>query len=270
MRRRLNKIHLKLSKNKKIVLFFIKLRNQLNSIINYHITNTIDFNKNGESIITEFISKKSDTIIDIGANVGQYTEKILKSVDINKVKIYLFEPGREIFKKLEQKFNNPNIFLNNIAISNKKGSAIFYEIENYGETSSLHLATVKNNKIKPHKVIVDTIDNLFSNIESIDFIKIDTEGNDFFVLKGAEEKLKKAQIKYIQFEYNFQWLHAGSSLIAAIHFLNSKKYVVFLIRHDGLYKFNYDLYGDFFHYANFFAVHENYLETIQPIIKGTF
>ena len=65
------------------------------------------------------------------------------------------------------------------------------------------------------------------NIESIDFLKIDTEGYELKVLQGFEECLE--HVKIIQFEYGGTFLDNNTKLIDVIHYLQQK----------GFYKFAY-------------------------------
>ncbi|HKI87806.1 MAG TPA: FkbM family methyltransferase, partial [Draconibacterium sp.] len=48
-----------------------------------------------------------------------------------------------------------------------------------------------------------------NKIETIDFLKTDTEGNDFNVLLGAQKALKNKAIKIIQFEFNETYIYSG-------------------------------------------------------------
>lgn len=102
----------------------------------------------------------------------------------------------------------------------------------------------------------------------IDFLKIDTEGYDFHVLRGSTGLLSGQKIGVIQFEYNAPWAVAGSTLRSAFDLLESFGYQVFLLKFSGLYKLNYDVYGEYLEYSNFVAVSPNRLTDLQPYLKG--
>jgi FkbM family methyltransferase len=261
-----------LSKSKLVVWIALKLRNQLQLIIGYHITTLSDFEKNGEKKIMEYIVQNSKTIIEVGANTGQYLEQLTKLIEQYKkeVSIHTFEPAIHTFKILKENFKNyKNIQCYSIALSNTTGKAMFYQTEQLGEMSSL-IQRTKESYQDHYEVELNTIDNLFGNLPTIDFIKIDTEGNDFNVLKGASNLLEQEKIKYIQFEYGDNWRFAGSSLINCIEFLEKYNYQVFLIRPDGLYKLDYTKWKEFYSFANFFACRKSELPAIQAMIKGVF
>ncbi len=58
------------------------------------------------------------------------------------------------------------------------------------------------NDIKPVEIDVNTLDNIFFNNNiTVDYIKIDTEGYEYYILKGGENTIKKNK-PIIQLEYN--------------------------------------------------------------------
>lgn len=129
-------------------------------------------------------------IIDIGTNIGNHS--IYWATQLNPKQIYAFEPIDTTFKILEK-----NIALNNleetikpynIGLSDEKSTAIIseYSNDNIGGTSITKCTDKKGLSIK-----VDTLDNIKIPETKIDFIKIDVEGHEILVLKGAEETLKK-------------------------------------------------------------------------------
>ena len=78
--------------------------------------------------------KKNITFIDIGANVGTFSEFINDNFLIKDA--YLFEPSVSSFNYLNNKFGkNNNFFIKNIGLSNKKGKKIFYEYKLSSQSS---------------------------------------------------------------------------------------------------------------------------------------
>jgi len=132
---------------------------------------------------------KGMNIIDIGANIGIYTVLAAEKVGKDGVVIAI-EPGPENYKHLLQsiKLNNfQNVIPKNIALTDHEG---FEKLYLYSSTAhSLISHEDKNSYIK---VPVKTIDKLFEelNIKKVDIIKIDAEGAEIPILKGAEKTLK--------------------------------------------------------------------------------
>lgn len=60
---------------------------------------------------------------------------------------------------------------------------------------------------------------LQNNVESIDFLKIDTEGYELSVLKGFDETIRR--VKFIQFEYGGTYIDSGVKLIEVVEYLKS-------------------------------------------------
>ncbi|MCZ7612752.1 MAG: FkbM family methyltransferase [Ignavibacteriaceae bacterium] len=65
---------------------------------------------------------------------------------------------------------------------------------------------------------------LENNISKIDFVKIDVEGNELNVLKGALNSIRAGMINMIQFEYNSFWQKSSSTLEAVFDLLRTEKF----------------------------------------------
>ena len=136
--------------------------------------------------------------IDIGANVGRHSVPLAKKLGDGGF-LYAFEPIPVIRKLLID-----NIFsssLNNVAVfpcalSNVNKVSEFIYIPNLPEESGLkkrhrYNAVPENEQII--KVGTFRLDDLISTSKSISFIKIDVEGGELDVLRGAKEVLKSSQ-----------------------------------------------------------------------------
>ena len=162
------------------------------------------------------ISKKNAIIFDVGSNKGQSIDFFNTVYD--SCEIYAFEPNVKLYQKLKKKnFNNENIHLHNIGLSEKRGELVFNEnildetssFEKMKEDSIYALKKAKVLGIKPDKLIVksykvETITlNEFlkiNNIQNIDILKIDVEGHEYEVLRGLFSRSLNTKIKYIQIE----------------------------------------------------------------------
>jgi hypothetical protein len=124
-----------------------------------------------------------------------------------------------------------------------------------GETSSL-VPGFSRPTATAIKVPVTTIDHEIGKrgLGLVDFIKVDAEGFDLKVLKGAARMLRQKQIGVVQFEYNAPWAEAGSTLAEARRYLEGMGYELFLLKGDGLYSPQFQRYGEYFGYSNYVAV----------------
>ena len=153
------------------------------------------------TVLTKLISDNHPLIFDIGAEDGSSCERydsILKYPII-----HAFEPRPDQFGIMESKFNNKkNIFLNNVAVGSKKEIKKFNQIKGGGR-SSFYKSTVDDLSDQIQiDVQVITIDEYVNknNIKKINLLKIDTQGHEDEVLKGAQETLKLNKIDIIETE----------------------------------------------------------------------
>ncbi len=167
------------------------------------------------SVLQSFL-KQGDVFVDVGANIGFLS--LAGAYKVGKTgKVYAFEPVPETFEilKFNKSINEFNqIQLYQLALGNEEKEGIIYsESENRGGASIINHTSQKGMAIK-----VKRFDDL--NIsEKISVIKIDVEGFEFEVLKGAKNTIKRHKpsliIEYSKMRINsakdleiFNWLKA--------------------------------------------------------------
>lgn len=247
----------------------VRLRNQCNMVIKYRFAMSPSFAETGEGWLTDAVAPTATTIIDVGANVGDWTARVL-SYGTQGKRFVAIEPGRATYQSLASRFAGvPEVTTRQAAVSNEEGQATFYEYAENSEHSSL-AAEVLRGRGTPNTVTLTTLDKLISDLgwPAVDFLKIDTEGYDLFVMQGAKEAIAQQRIGVLQFEYNEQWRFAGSTLAAASRLLREAGYTLRMLRHDGLYEFDYATYGDYFGFSNFVAISPQALPMLQSRFKG--
>ena len=186
-----------------------------------------NFKKTGESNFINLIKDEVSLTLDIGANVGKYTKLILEKTNSN---IVSFEPLPDAFnelKKIEFKFNK-RLKAFNLAIGENSSNLHLYYENKKSEKASLvenleKLSFIKDNN--KNKILVevrnlDSFENFFKD-QKIDFIKIDTEGFEYEVLKGAKKILETHKPKFIQIEFNWHQLIRNQSLYSISKLVNS-------------------------------------------------
>lgn len=154
------------------------------------------------SIIFKRLIKNINVFFDIGSNIGYYS--LLAAWLNDKINIVAFEPasGPLFYLKENVKFNNfNNIKVEEIALSEKNGEIVFYEVKNKkykylehnlaGESNAGSKTTNRN--YVPVFVKSKTLNEyiLENNEEKIDLIKLDTEGTEHLILKHANIILEK-------------------------------------------------------------------------------
>lgn len=140
--------------------------------------------------------KKMDVFYDIGANIGFYS--LLAEMENPKIKAVAFEPasGPLFYLKENVKINNfKNIVVEDIALSEKTGEIMFYEIRNKKYSYLVHNLAGESNagsntvdrNFVPISVKTITLDQYVSDVnqDKIDLIKMDTEGTEHLILEHA-------------------------------------------------------------------------------------
>jgi len=188
------------------------MRNKIKKIIEfitgYWIYKMKDLSVGVDLIVDlkRFGSNPCKIIFDVGANVGQ-TAMEYSSIFKN-AKIYSFEPVETSFKELTKnvaKIRNVSNF--QIAFGSKK-EEIKIELDSNPTslTNSLKNTSASSGEAKLRETIrVRKIDDFVTehNIKSIDLLKIDTEGWELEVLKGASQSLAEGKIKLVLCEAGF-------------------------------------------------------------------
>ncbi len=144
-------------------------------------------------------------VFDIGANLGESALKF--DVAFAGARIHCFEPVRETFEKLRSNVGGyRNINCHHFAFGSSDGEGIVYLTEQ-SNTSSL---IKPKNPLESEAVKIRTVDEFARDrqITRIDLLKIDTEGFDLEVLKGAQAILSAGQVPFVLVEVGF---HPGDS-----------------------------------------------------------
>jgi len=133
---------------------------------------------------------KGDTIIDIGANVGDVSLHAAKIIG-DKGSVHSFEPDPINFQRLSKNWKNnhfSNIVLNNLGIGNEKGS-FNLAIVREGNQGMNRIVASDASDINSNRIDVITLDSYVreNDLKKVDLIKIDVEGFEMNVLKGSKE-----------------------------------------------------------------------------------
>lgn len=154
-------------------------------------------NIENELLLIRYFLEKDSVFIDVGANLGQYLFVAESIIDQNKGHICGFEPHPYLASRLEKIFPKTEIIQK--ALSDAIGKAQFKvpffkhrEIHTRGTLKTNHIETDETN-FKLLNVEIDTLDTFVKSkdLRKIDVIKIDVEGAEFDVLKGASDSIKQ-------------------------------------------------------------------------------
>ena len=202
-------------------------------------------------------NKKIAHFIDVGAHHGESIKLFSKYFKIQK--ILAFEPSIENFNILKKKTRSyKNLKLYNIALGDYEGFANFKQhydsesstITEINENSNYfrkknYLFTpfgLKKKNFIINKIKINRLDKILSEekIKNIDILKIDTEGHDFFVIKGLGKMIENVKILY--FEHHFHNMLVKNYTLTDVHqylvknnFKKELKNKMFFERHSSIY-----------------------------------
>ena len=159
--------------------------------------------------IRKFLSSLDvPTVVDVGANEGDYSSAVLGA---NKnARVFAFEPHPETYERLSSRLSSAgNVVATNAACGSAPGNLVLYDHAESAGTAhaSLHrgvMERIHKGASIQHVVNVTTLDQFAADhgISLIHLLKIDTEGYELEVLKGAAGLLREGRIRAIQFEFN--------------------------------------------------------------------
>jgi FkbM family methyltransferase len=151
---------------------------------------------------------QSPTVVDVGANEGLYSTNVWA---VNKdAHVFAFEPHPDTYNRLLLHASGTKKMTPiNAACGSAAGRLVLYDYEGStgSEHASLHagvIETIHKGRSEQHVVDVIDLDTFAANhsISLIHLLKIDAEGHELEVLKGAANLLREKRIRAIQFEFN--------------------------------------------------------------------
>lgn len=203
--------------------------------------------------IINFIKKYNiKYFVDIGAHKGEFLSYILR---LKYKKIFCFEPQRNIYRQLFKKFKkNKKIKFYNIGLSKENSKrTIFinkltststfskYKVSNFLRIKNFILNS-PNTFIDKYNVNIRKLDDVITNKEVKDcFLKIDVEGFELNVLKGAKKFLSN-KTKLVLVERHFFHVNGKNSSQKVHIFLKKNNFKLLKKFTNPLFHFQDNLY----------------------------
>lgn len=196
-----------------------------------------------ELALTISYLKEGMNIIDIGANIGLYS--ILASKIVGKGgRIWSFEPSSETYKHFLKNLslnNADSVIPNNLALSNIVDGKISLrrdpgrrDAERYLSVNPKNLQPCYENSVDPGDSELVTVTSLDTYMKKnlgnvrIDFIKVDVEGHEYEVFRGAEKLLISNRNVILFFECSAGLcLRAGYKIDDVFNFLRKLDFKLF-------------------------------------------
>jgi len=154
------------------------------------------------SSIQKLLKKNAPVVFDLGANCGFFS---LRTLDFfPKAKIYAFEPQIKVNRRFKEtiKANNleDRIVLHEFAVAESNSTSTFYENRSPISASLLKEKVSRRTVRKQYPVEIISLNWFIEefNAPYPDIMKVDVEGSELEVLKGASGFLKDVSILLIE------------------------------------------------------------------------
>lgn len=167
--------------------------------------NNSDSATNGEEYLLRHILPlcAGGVVFDVGANVGTWSSFVLSVQPL--LSIHLFEPSLITYERCAQRAWPPSVQLNNLGLGECNETLQLNIVNATSGMNSLYRRHgVEGAEASANEAIsITTLDEYCEEhgIDRIHFMKVDVEGHELAVLRGAMRMLKDRRIDMIQFEY---------------------------------------------------------------------
>lgn len=215
--------------------------------------NNCDSRTNGELTFYKNIEPHINIIFDVGCRHDS------EFFHFNG-EVHYFDPVPAFIDSVKQNAHNKKGYFNPVGLSDKNEERWYYpKYQSFYD----RIASCKHSD-DANKVLFKTVtgkDYMNSNnLTVIDFLKIDTEGHEFSVIKGFSEKLE--DIKIIQFEYGGTFMDNNIKLVEVINYLREAGFSYFsYLTSSGCHKI-VD-FADHYQYCNIVCLNTKYPELLH-------
>lgn len=184
-------------------------------------------------------ARQAEVVFDVGANVGLYS--LAAAAASSRAAIHAFEPTPEMVERFRTNIalnQFDQIIVNAVAVGHQSGEIyLHYSGGTDGANEGMNYVSAETLETTDRVVPMITLDNYCEQhqIDVIDLLKIDIEGNEYNALRGAERLLQRSAVHSIFMELN-SWAveRSGHALSDIVTLLSDYNYRFYEIRRDRL------------------------------------
>jgi FkbM family methyltransferase len=211
-----------------------------------------DPTSSGEAAVIESLHSEP-VVFDVGANVGAYAEIVLRLRP--HARIFCFEPSPVAYRELVGRLAGRGAAYNH-GLGSREESVTLYAPEPGSMLASPHRRRHPNARWEPVETVrLRPLDIVLGDlgISHIDLLKLDVEGHELAVLRGASQLLDAGQVGAIQFEFG------GCAVDSRVYLrdffeLLGDRYAIHRVVRDGVHPVEYSELHEVFTTTNYLAV----------------
>lgn len=167
----------------------------------------------GEHVLVDLLINRSRAlhrplcVLDVGANRGQFLSMIVNGLGDVPFHVHAIEPSASAFRALAAEHSDSSrVTLNQLGLGKEEGTLALYSNAEGSGIASLYPRRLDHFGIDfslTESVSIGTLDTYCERhaLRVIDLLKLDVEGHELDVLRGASQLLKDGVIDTITFEF---------------------------------------------------------------------
>jgi FkbM family methyltransferase len=170
-----------------------QLLKELLGFLHIHLTRNQRYDAHTRAILRKVLKPQS-TCVDVGCHKGEILDLMLYWAPEGT--LYGFEPIPEFYEQLQEKYrSNGRVRIFATALSDKGGRSTFQHVLNAPAYSGIRKRKYDNRHVDIREITVSTgtLDAILVNSPPVDLIKIDVEGAEYLVLRGARETIRRSR-----------------------------------------------------------------------------
>jgi FkbM family methyltransferase len=188
--------------------------------------------RSGEKLVIEYLAQHTNkraipVVFDVGAHVGKYSLEVL-SVFGKNVELSCFEPSKTAFTELVQKLSDyDNVKTYNLGFGEHNETTTLYSNQPGSGWDSVYARRLDHLGLElkhAEEIQLRRLDDFCreNGVNHIHLLKLDVEGSELSILKGAKDLIDSYSIDLIQFEFGRAHVDSRVYLKDFFYLLDSK------------------------------------------------
>ena len=187
-----------------------------------------DISINGETLV-QVAARTIDqpVVLDVGGHFGEWSLSLLAQAGSSPT-LHVFEPSATAATVARENLGQ-RAKVHDFGMSDRPGQSVLHIVhQGAGSNSVVPFRSAERSSTGTETILLSTVDEFCSDtgIREVALLKIDAEGHDLAVVRGAREMLARHAIELVQFEYNWRWVESRSFLFDAFEYLEDLGYRV--------------------------------------------